>query len=76
MSRLLAFVATFAAGWAIARSVHGPSSRSAEAEAETPPVRPVRNAGPSQMRDPPPTWDAQDERSDESFPPSDPPGTY
>jgi len=76
MSRLLACVAAFAAGWAFARALDGPSPHSARREAKTPPVRPVRNAGPSQMRDPPPKWDAQDERSDESFPASDPPGKY
>lgn len=38
--------------------------------------RELRPAGPDQMRDPPPDWSATDERSDESFPASDPPGTY
>ena len=33
----------------------------------------VRPAGPSAMRDPPPSWDKVDEASDESFPASDPP---
>lgn len=37
---------------------------------------PVRPAGPGAMRDPPKTWDETDERSDESFPASDPPATY
>lgn len=37
---------------------------------------PVRNAGPSQMEFPPKQWDKVDEQSDESFPASDPPGTY
>jgi hypothetical protein len=37
---------------------------------------PVRPAGPSQMRDPPKTWDEVDESSDESFPASDPPANY
>lgn len=36
----------------------------------------VRNAGPDAMRSDPPAWDRTDEASDESFPASDPPGTY
>jgi hypothetical protein len=36
----------------------------------------VRNAGPDAMRSDPPQWDRTDEASDESFPASDPPGTY
>lgn len=37
----------------------------------------VRNSGPEAMKDPPKdTWDSIDEKSDESFPASDPPGTY
>ncbi|EIE50831.1 hypothetical protein AL036_05665 [Salipiger aestuarii] len=42
----------------------------------TPPPLRIRDAGPSQMRNPPPTWDRTDEANDESFPASDPPGTY
>jgi hypothetical protein len=42
----------------------------------TPPTRNIRNAGASQMNSPPRNWDMVDERSDESFPASDPPGTY
>lgn len=36
----------------------------------------VRQAGPGAMRNPPRDWDATDERLDESFPASDPPGRY
>ena len=36
----------------------------------------VRNAGPDSMRDRPADWSKTDEASDESFPASDPPGTY
>ena len=53
MSRLLACVAAFAAGWAFARALDGPSPHSARREAKTPPVRPRSvMPGPSQMRDP------------------------
>ncbi|TJZ90949.1 hypothetical protein FA743_13395 [Paracoccus gahaiensis] len=40
------------------------------------PVGRVRAAGPVEMRDPPLDWTGTDERSDESFPASDPPGRY
>lgn len=36
----------------------------------------VRPAGPKAMKDRPKEWDMVDERADESFPASDPPGTY
>lgn len=36
----------------------------------------VRDAGPAAMRDRPRQWSRTDERVDESFPASDPPGTY
>jgi hypothetical protein len=40
------------------------------------PVRPVRDAGRAQMAMPPRQWDIVDESADQSFPASDPPGTY
>lgn len=36
----------------------------------------VRDAGPGAMADSPQTWSKVDQRSDESFPASDPPSTY
>jgi hypothetical protein len=36
----------------------------------------VRDAGPESMRDKPNNWGRTDERSDQSFPASDPPSTY
>jgi hypothetical protein len=40
------------------------------------PPRPIRSAGPKEMRDPPSRWSIVDEMADESFPASDPPSTY
>lgn len=40
------------------------------------PTPPVRDAGPGAMRDEPRKWGRTDQRADESFPASDPPGTY
>jgi len=40
------------------------------------PYQPVRNAGPEEMTMPVRRWDIVDETSDESFPASDPPGSY
>ncbi|WP_066558312.1 hypothetical protein [Croceicoccus bisphenolivorans] len=39
-------------------------------------ITPVRDAGPSAMRDKPKTWSKTDEAVDESFPASDPATTY
>ncbi len=36
----------------------------------------IRNAGPDAMRSDPDTWSKRDQALDESFPASDPPGTY
>lgn len=38
--------------------------------------QPVRNAGPEEMTLPMKRWDIVDETVDESFPASDPPGSY
>jgi hypothetical protein len=48
----------------------------AAASAVPAPFRPVRDAGPANMTDPPRTWDPVDDQSDASFPASDPPGGY
>ena len=42
----------------------------------TPGPRYVRPAGRKEMSAPPRDWDRVDEAGDESFPASDPPGTY
>ena len=40
------------------------------------PYQPVRHAGPEELSLPHRRWDKVDEAVDESFPASDPPGTY
>lgn len=66
--RLLTILAGLAVGIALRRR--------SRPRSETPTGQKVRVAGPSEMRDPPTDWTEIDERSDESFPASDPPGTY
>ena len=68
MTRLLAFGAALIGLAMFVRSAGGKSG----------PVfaGPIRAAGPKEMRDPPQGWTTIDETSDESFPASDPPGTY
>ncbi|WP_245894710.1 hypothetical protein [Paracoccus indicus] len=68
MTRTLALFAALAGAALLIRS----SARHGDVGAR----RPVRDAGPDQMRDPPREWTETDERMDESFPASDPPGTY
>jgi len=41
-----------------------------------PKKKPVRDAGPESMENPPEDWTEEDEASDESFPASDPPAKY
>lgn len=47
-----------------------------EARPQSQPKKPVRDAGPDAMKNPPKKWDETDQASDESFPASDPPAKY
>ncbi|MBV0913201.1 hypothetical protein [Anianabacter salinae] len=65
----LAGAATFGALSSLVHRARRPASRASAGDH-------VRNAGPSEMRDPPRNWSRVDEQGDESFPASDPPGNY
>lgn len=80
MRMILTLFAIGAGAYVLSRwsETQGTGGRAAFAEDQpggTP--NPVRDAGPDAMRDPPEGhWSAVDEASDQSFPASDPPGTY
>jgi len=69
-----------AAGYGLYRYVFGRSieRHAAFAQNEVAPgnATQVRNAGVDAMRDTPKKWSKTDETIDQSFPASDPPGTY
>ncbi|MWD27947.1 hypothetical protein E0K89_010720 [Aquicoccus sp. SCR17] len=70
-------------GFVLARAVwqgqrlvtDAPERQSARLPADHRPQE-VRQAGREEMKNPPRHWDRVDEIADESFPASDPPGTY
>lgn len=77
MKRLLGMAALAGVGVLAYRAM---KKRQAEAQGDQlqphMPGQSVRDAGPDSMRDKPQHWGSTDERSDESFPASDPPSTY
>lgn len=62
-----------AVGFALSRLVAGMNASGGDRSRGQPRIRP---AGPENMSNPPRRWSAVDEMSDESFPASDPPGSY
>jgi hypothetical protein len=70
--RLLSLLALLSVGVGVTLWVRANVGRTAPAQG----VSNVRDAGPQAMRNPPKAWAAEDQMSDESFPASDPPGTY
>ena len=75
MKRLLGMAALAGVGVLAYRAM---KKRQAEGQQLQPhaPTPPVRDAGPDAMRDEQRQWGRTDQRADESFPASDPPGTY
>lgn len=75
MRRLLGLAALAGVGVLAYRAM---KKRQSESSMQTQPTapQPVRDAGPDAMRDEPRQWGRTDQRADESFPASDPPGTY
>ena len=75
MKRLLGMAALAGVGVLAYRAM---KKRQAESQQLQPyaPTPPVRDSGTDAMRDKPRQWGRTDERSDESFPASDPPSTY
>ncbi len=71
MKRLLGMAALAGVGVLAYRAMK--KRQNGRQELQTPPVR---DAGPEAMRNRPQQWGRTDERSDESFPASDPPATY
>lgn len=67
-------------GFALTKAFARPEHRPGRTPSRSAPARDaasgVRQSGPREMKDPPRDWDLTDERGDESFPASDPPGNY
>lgn len=76
MRRLLGLAALAGVGVLAYRAMQKRKNGGADLQTQPEAPRPVRDAGPDAMRDKPRQWGRTDERVDESFPASDPPGTY
>ena len=76
MKRILGLAALAGVGVLAYREMQK-RKQNAAMQTHPPATPPVRDAGPEAMRDKPRRrWNSIDERSDESFPASDAPGTY
>ena len=76
MRRLLGMAALAGVGVLAYRAMKKRQSEASGTQLQPTAPQPVRDAGPEAMRDKPRQWNRTDERSDESFPASDPPSTY
>ncbi|HYD72564.1 MAG TPA: hypothetical protein VEF55_05465 [Candidatus Binatia bacterium] len=74
MKRLLGMAALAGVGVLAYRAMKKRQSESQQLQPMATP--PVRDAGPDAMRDQQRQWGRTDQRADQSFPASDPPGTY
>jgi uncharacterized membrane protein YebE (DUF533 family) len=75
MKRLLGMAALAGVGLLAYRAMKKRQSEERQLQPNAP-SPPVRDAGPEAMRTQPDRWGRTDQRSDESFPASDAPGTY
>lgn len=76
MRRLLGMAALAGVGVLAYRAMKKRQAESQQLQPMATPPQPVRDAGPDAMRDEQRQWGRTDQRSDESFPASDPPSTY
>ena len=76
MKRLLGMAALAGVGVLAYRAMKKRQRSESQQLQSAMPAQPVRDAGPEAMRDQPRQWGRTDERSDQSFPASDPPSTY
>jgi hypothetical protein len=76
MRRLLGMAALAGVGVLAYRAMKKRQSEASGTQMQPAAPQPVRDAGPQAMRDPQRQWGRTDQRADESFPASDPPGTY
>jgi len=76
IGRVVGTAALVGAGVLAYRAMKKRNQKSEGEELSAHPLQEVRDAGAENMASAPQRWSRTDERSDESFPASDPPSTY